>query len=87
MKNGGLSEKEFADYLFEVCATAVRKLAELRTLDRDAMPVDARPAYDRELEGWLQIFAMTEPDVVAGPLLDAEDLARQLTLEEATRYC
>jgi hypothetical protein len=83
MATDRLSEEEFADYLFEVRRTAMQNLTELRTINRDALPPDARTAFDAQVEGWLQIVAMTEPEAVADHLLAAEMLGRELTLDES----
>ena len=62
---------------------AIEHLAEPRALDCNALPDDTRAEFDRNVEHWLMVFAMTEPEAVADHLAAAEELGRELTLEEA----
>jgi hypothetical protein len=83
MADDKLSEAELAEYIRDVCETAIKHLAALRTVDRDALADDVRAELEQHIGHRMMVFAMTEPEAVADHLAAAEALWRQLTLEES----
>jgi hypothetical protein len=77
-----MTAAELMAFAAKIRAEATAKLAQLDTIDPDALPPTIRAEYDTVRNGWLKLLKMTADDVVDLHVAACEAAGRELTAEE-----